>query len=147
MLCVTLIGNCIICLNPKVLHNSKYFFTSDEILLVPFTMFLLFSLSNVPFSHKLIFKSPSLCCSSFKIFSVFKLSDNVSRNLNWSGGMYIIPIVIAFVFGIRTSIKIFYNSFEMKFLTLKQILSLTYHTTPPLFLFRSGLLGHLVSIQ
>ena len=88
MLCVTLVGDCIICLNPKVLRNSKYIFVSDEILLVTFTMFLLFYLSNVLFSHKLIFKSSSICHSSFKIFSVFKLSDNVSGNLNWSGGLY-----------------------------------------------------------
>ena len=98
-LMVTLVGDCIICLDPKVLQNSKYFFTSDKILLVPFTMFLLFCLINVPFSWKLIFKSPSICHSSFKIFSVFKLSDNVSRNLNWSGGLYIIPKVIGFVSG------------------------------------------------
>ena len=94
VLCVTLVDDCIICLNFKVLQNSKYFFATDEILLVLFTMVLLFSLSNVPFSHKLIFKSPGMCHSSFKIFSVFKPSDNVSRNLNWSSSLYIIPTVI-----------------------------------------------------
>ena len=120
----TLVGDCIVCLNSKVLQNSKYFFASGEILLVPFTMFLLFSLINVPFLHKLIFKSPSLCHSLCKIFSVFKLSENVSRNLNWSSDLYI-PTVISFVFGIRSSIKIFSISFEMQFLALKQILLLT----------------------
>ena len=88
-------------------------------------MFLLFSLINVPFLHKLILKSPSLCHSSFKIFSVFKISNNVSRNRNWSGGFYIIPTVIGFVFGIRSSIKIFFILFEMQSLVLKQILLLT----------------------
>ena len=43
VLCVTLVGDCIICLNPKVFQNSKYFFASDEILLVPFSMFYIFS--------------------------------------------------------------------------------------------------------
>ena len=125
MLSVTLVGDFITCLNAKVLQNSKYFFASSQILLVPFTMFLLFSLINVPFSNKLIFKSPSICHSLFKIFSVFKLSDYVSRDLNWSGGLYIIPIVIWFFFGTRSSIKIFSISFEMQFLVLKQILLLT----------------------
>ena len=41
----------IICLNPKILQNSKYLFASNEILLVSFTMFLSFSLSNEPFSQ------------------------------------------------------------------------------------------------
>ena len=122
---VTLVGDCINCLNPKVLQNSKHFFASGDILLVPFTMFLLFSLINVSFSHKLIFKPPSICHSLFRIFSLFKLSDNVSRNLNWSGGLYIIPTLIGFIFAIRSSIKIFYISFEMQFLAFKQILLLT----------------------
>ena len=79
VLSVNLVGDCIICLNPKVLQNFKYFFASAEILLVPS---LLFSLTNVSFSHKLKFKSPSICYSSIKIFIVFKLSDNVVRNLS-----------------------------------------------------------------
>ena len=107
VLTVTLVGDFLICLNPKLLQNYKYFFASSEILLVPFTMFLLVSLINVPFSHKLIFKSPSICHSLFKIFSVFRLSENVSRNLNWSGSLYINPTVFGFVFRIRSSIKYF----------------------------------------
>ena len=127
MLSVTLVGDFIICLNPKVLQNSKYFFASSEVLSVHLTMFLLFSLTNVLFSHKLIFKFPSICHSSFKIFTVFNLSDSdsVSRNLNCSGGLHIIPTVIGCVFGIRSSIKMFSISFEMQFLALKQILLLT----------------------
>ena len=132
MLSVTLVGDCINCLNPKILQNSKCFFASGDILLVPFTMFLLFSLIKVPFSHKLIFKSASIYHSSFKIFSVFKLSDNVSRNLNWFGGFHIIPTVICFVFGIRSSVKILSISFEMEFLALKQILN-TLHLRPSYF--------------
>ena len=123
VLSVTLVGDCTICLNPKILQNSKYFFASCDILLVPFTMFLLFSLIN---------KSPSTCHSLFKMFHVFKLSGNVSRNLNWSGGLSIIPAVIGFVFGIRSSIKIFSILFEMQFLVLKQILLLTTHYTSTL---------------
>ena len=115
MLSVTLVGDFSICLNPKVLHNSKYFFALSEVLSVHFTMFLLFSLTNVLFSHKLIFKSPSICHSSFKIFTVFKIFT----------GLHIIPAVIGFVFGIRNSIKMFSISFEMQFLALKQILLLT----------------------
>ena len=109
VLCVSLVGDCIICLNSKVLQKSKYFFASDEIFFVPHTMFLLFSLNNVSYSYKFIIISPSICHSSFNIFSVFKFSDHLSRNLNWLCGLYIIPVVIGFVFGIRLSIKnIFY---------------------------------------
>ena len=56
--------------------------------------------------------SASITHSSFKIFSAFKLSDNVSRNLNWSSGLYIIPTIVGFVFAIRSSIKIFSILFE-----------------------------------
>ena len=52
---------------------------------------------------------------------MFKLSCNVSRNLNWSGGLCIIPNVIGFVFRVRSTIKIFSILFEMQFLALKQI--------------------------
>ena len=41
MLGVTLVGDFINCLRPKVLQNSKYLFVSDDTLLAPFIMFLL----------------------------------------------------------------------------------------------------------
>ena len=37
---VTLVGEFIICLRPKVLQNSRYFFASDDILFASFIMFL-----------------------------------------------------------------------------------------------------------
>ena len=86
---VTVVGDLINCLRPKVLQNlnSRYFFVSDDILFALFIMFL-FSCPNVePFWYKFIFRSPRICYSSLNILSEFKLSDSISRNLVWFGGL------------------------------------------------------------
>ena len=119
-------------LNPKILQNSKYFFASDEILLVYFTMFLFSSLKKVPFSNKFKFRSACICRSSFNIFSLFELSHNVSRNLNWSGKLYIIQTVIGFVFGIRSLIKTFPILFEIHLFNLTNFTNNVTHYTSAL---------------
>ena len=46
---LTLAGDCIICLRPKVLQNSRYFFVSDDILFASFIIFLSSSPNIEPF--------------------------------------------------------------------------------------------------
>ena len=48
-----------ICFNPKVFSNSKYFFDFEEILFLPFIVFLFSSLNVTPFSYTLLI-SPSI---------------------------------------------------------------------------------------
>ena len=114
LLCVNLVVDCIICLNPKISKNSKYFLVSDQILFIPFILFVFFSVNIVQFLDMPTFKSCIIYHSSFNIFSAFKLSY-MSKNLNWSGGFYVILAVISLVFGIRGSVKM---------LVLKQVLFL-----------------------
>ena len=79
VLCVTLVGDCIICLNPKIWQNSKYFLVPDEIFFVSFIMFLFFSVNIEYFLDMSIFRSLSIYHSSFNIFSAFKLSDHIFK--------------------------------------------------------------------
>ena len=70
-------------LRPKVLQNSRYFFCFRW----HFIMFFLSSPNVEPFWCKFIFRSPSICHSSLNILSEFKLSNSISGNLVWSGGL------------------------------------------------------------
>ena len=79
------VGDCIICLNQNVLQNCKYFFASDEILLVRFTMFLLFSLSIVPFSHKLTLHKK---CPYSEIRSISQYLVQMRENTNQNNSEY-----------------------------------------------------------
>ena len=74
-------------LRPKVLQNSRYFFVSDDTLFAPFIMFFLSSPNVEPFWCKFLFRSPSICHASLNILSEFKLSNSISGNLVWSGGL------------------------------------------------------------
>ena len=49
MLVVTLVGDFIDCVRPKVLQNSRYLFVSDDTLFWPFIMFLFSSPNFEPF--------------------------------------------------------------------------------------------------
>lgn len=56
------------------------------------------------------------------MFDVFKLSSNISRNLNWSEGLHIIPIAIGLFFSIRRSMKVFSISLDMQHTDFKTLL-------------------------
>ena len=78
---VTLVGDFINCLRPKVLQNSRYFFVFDD----TFIVFLFYSPNIEPFWYKFILRSPSMYHSSLNILSEFELFDSISRNLVWAG--------------------------------------------------------------
>ena len=74
-------------------------------------MVLYFSVNIVQFldmSIQIPYSYAILCLTYFLHLN----SDNLSKNLNWSGGLYVIPTVICLVFGIN-SIKIFSILLEM----------------------------------
>ena len=100
---VTLVGDFINSLRPKVLQNSRYFFVLDD----TFTTFLFSSPNIEPFWYKFIFRSPSICHFPLNILSEFELFDSIFRNLVWSEGLQTIPAVLGFVFGIRSLTKTF----------------------------------------
>ena len=83
---VTLVGDFINCLRPKVLQNSRYIFCFRWYFL-PSIMFLFFSPNVEPFWYMFIFRSPRICHSLLNILRVFKLFESISRNLVWSGGL------------------------------------------------------------
>ena len=97
VLVVSLVSDFIICLRPKLLKNYRYFFVSDDILFATFLMFS-FSSPNInpnikPFWYKFIFRSPGICHSWLNILIEIKLSDSISRNLVWAGGLQTIRTV------------------------------------------------------
>ena len=69
---VTLVGDFINCLRPKVLQNYRHFFVSDDTLFTPFIIFLFFSPNAEPLWYKFL-------------LSKFRLFDSISRNIVWSG--------------------------------------------------------------
>lgn len=103
--------DCITCLNWKVWQNSKYSLASDKILFLSFTMFLFFSLNIVQFLDMSIFESHSIYHFAFNILFAFKLSDNMFKNLNWSGGLCITATVIGLCFSIRRYVLYYCNKF------------------------------------
>ena len=111
----------IICFDAKVLQRfciCSIFFNTGDIFLFPFP-------NIVPFPYTSKFISLSICYPSFNLFTVFKLSGNISRNFNWYSGLNIIPVIADFVFSRRSLIKMFSIWFEIQFCLLYKMLFLT----------------------
>ena len=118
-MCPTLVIYFFICFDPKVLQRFYIYIFSI------LKRLCLFCSDIVPFPYTFIFMSLTTCYSLFNIVSAFKLSDNVSRNFNWSGSLYIIPVVVGFMIARRSLIKMFSILFERHLCLLKQMLFLT----------------------
>ena len=72
---VTVVGDFIICLRPKVLPNSRYFLFQIFYILFASSIMLLFSSPNIgPFWYKFVIRYPSIFHSSLNILSEFQLS-------------------------------------------------------------------------
>ena len=87
----TLDCHCIVCLNPKAQQHSKYFLVFHQILFVSLIMFLLFSVYNFQICQ---YSDPLVCSILCLIYFVLLNSDNLSENLNWSRGLYVIPTTL-----------------------------------------------------
>lgn len=89
-MCVTLIGPFLFLSFERFFKIINIFSIQEVILFLRFIMSIFYSWTIVPFSYMFIFICSSICHFLLNISTLLQLFDNVFRNFNWTGGLYLI---------------------------------------------------------